>query len=448
MLLGLLLSLLSATFTVGSSKTIEVSGEMPESAHAVFTRTAESGDKKRMTAGNATELCILGFDKCVIKSVTLKMRSNKAQGAGSLRMSIGKQVVWEIADADFANSSWYGAWSTEWVEISKSLGQTVGVGDSITIRIEASKNSLYIQRYTIEYEAAQKEAYSVYLQSGLTEEPLVLKEDSPSAGVVLPMCIDTLEWYFKGWCEHAIEDSTACPTLWAGGTRYYPRSDCQLWALYSDVDKVVQTTDYQSGEYVIAHNVWGHAMYGDVHLPDVENARYRVVGATPVVLADNTGGGKVLVSEVDEEMVYAVQFLSDSTLTIRNVVSDGGVGFKTNQLADQELEWSYKSLPDSSLAVYHIEGDKAYLLTFGYGPNAVYDEIVAYAQSINLATVVKNALWFFPVSEARFTSFPLGKLSAVEQVSIPYSTEQDVRICWGVYEIHVVGGKKYVRLLK
>ncbi len=448
MVIGLLLSLLNATFTVGSSKTIEVSGDMPEGASVVFSRTAGSGDKKRMTAGNATELCLRGFDKSVIKSVTLSMRSNKSAGAGSLKMCIGGKVVWEIPDADFANSSWYGAWSTDWVEISKSLGDTVGAGDSIIIHIEASKNSLYIQRYTIEYEGAKKEAYSVRFISGLSQDPPLLKEDSPSAGVLLPMGRDTLGWYFKGWCEHAVADSMVCPVFWKVGTRYYPRSDCSLWALYTDVDKKVQMGECQSGEYAIAHSVWKHAMYGDVHLPEVTNARYRVVGAVPVEIAGSVDGGRVLVTETDEGMVYDVQFLSDSTLSIRNVVSDCWVGFKKNQLDDKEFSWHYRSLPDSSLAVYHIEGGRAYLLTFGYGPNAVYDEIVAYAQSINMATVVQNALFFFPVSEAHFTSFPLGELSAIGQLVIPYSTEQDVRVRWGMYEIHVVDGKKHVRLLK
>ena len=76
-----------------------------------------------MTSGNSTTLQLTGWDGCILDSVVLSMHSNTAQGAGSLTMHIGERLVWKIADADFAHDTWYGSYTTNWVDITEYRDQ-------------------------------------------------------------------------------------------------------------------------------------------------------------------------------------------------------------------------------------------------------------------------------------------------------------------------------------
>ena len=89
MIIGLLISILSVSFTVTSSSSVEASGVVPEGMEVSYQRSGTTGQKGQMTAGNNTLLQVLGMDNCIIDSVTLNMRSNKSAGAGSLQMCIG-----------------------------------------------------------------------------------------------------------------------------------------------------------------------------------------------------------------------------------------------------------------------------------------------------------------------------------------------------------------------
>ena len=123
MILGLIFSILSVTYTVASSNTVEVNGEEPMSSNAIFTRSSTTGQKGQMTSGNTTTLQLTGWDGCILDSVVLSMHSNTSQGAGSLTMHIGERLVWKIADADFAHDTWYGSYTTNWVDITHHIGK-------------------------------------------------------------------------------------------------------------------------------------------------------------------------------------------------------------------------------------------------------------------------------------------------------------------------------------
>ena len=56
MILGLIFSILSVTYTVASSNSVDVTGEAPISSNVVYSRSGTTGQKGQMTAGNSTTL--------------------------------------------------------------------------------------------------------------------------------------------------------------------------------------------------------------------------------------------------------------------------------------------------------------------------------------------------------------------------------------------------------
>lgn len=433
MILGLLISILSATYTVASSTSVSVSGEVPKGSEVVYSRT-DTGQKDRITGGNTVRLQLHGWDGCIVDSLVLQMHSNKSAGAGSLTVQIGERMVWEIPDTDFANVAWYGSFTTQWVEISRWIGANVQNSDVIEIVIEASKNSLYIGSYTLYYHYPDPVRHTVHMESGLKEN-WTLIEDSIGSGVVLPHGCDTLAWRFVGWSEKELMDSDVCPHVFMSGERYYPKSDCTLWAVYSDGEGMCATRDVVSGNYVLGSGFWQRCMVGGV--------QDGYVVTREVSLREDTAGGYEWLDEVRDEMVYYVDVLTDSTLVIECVKTDERISYQGNELADTEAVWLYKILEDGSLGMYYRDGTHCRMLYVGIYNGS--DDVVAFAMRVEPDRMHNNGVLLFPIKERRFTSWPLGKWDGVEDVICGDEKERVYQ--WGIYELHVKNGKKSLRLL-
>lgn len=447
-LLGVLFSVFTTTFTVASRQAVETDGDVPDGSQAAYSCTASTGQKGQMTAGNATTLRLTGWEGCCIQSVTLNMHSNKSAGAGSMQMRIGSDVVWQIADADFAHTSWNGEFSNSWVDISAPIYRTVTVGEAIEIHIEASKNSLFINSYTITYEIADSQPHTVSFVTGITGRTLPsLTEKEAGAGILLPTLPDSAVWHFAGWSEYEVAEDEESATWQQAGKRYYPKSDCTLWAVYSDSEGLLPVTDYQSGDYIITSRFWSAAMVGDVCLPADYQVRHKVVETRPIDILLNEEGQYLLQSTAKADMLYSVTLLSDSLLTIHNTLTGNPIGFRTSQLETVESQWHYRILEDRSLLVYHEQKGRAFMLTFGYGVGATCDSLVAYVQGFDLSTATADGLWLFAPSEAVFTTWPFGKITALPTVPARNTYDEQV-MPFGIYEIRVHNGKKVLHLRK
>lgn len=447
-LLGILSSVFSATFTVVSSKAVEAEGTVPANSQATYSRTATTGQKGQMTEGNATDLTLSGWGGCRIKSVVLSMHSNKTGGAGSMEMLVGKNKVWSISDADFASAAWNGAFSNSWEDISSPLLDcTVAAGEDIVIHIEASKNSLFINSYTLTYEVLDAEPHTVGFETGLQDYQIPAQTESQAgAGIALPLLPDTAEWKFAGWSETEIAACEESPVVWPAGKYYYPKANCTLWAVYSDAIGMSSITDYQTGDYVVANSFWNAAMTGDVCLAPEIHAKNKVLRTQRVtIVADSTQ--QLLYAPIHAEMLYHVELLNDSLLTIHNTLTGNPIGFKTSQLDKVEFDWHYRILEDRSLLVYHVQKSKAYYLCFGYDVDATCDSLVVYAESFTLSSAKRNGLLLFAPISTCFTTWPFGKQTAVPQVEDKH-TETETTVRFGIYEIRVRNGKKTLYLCK
>ena len=439
MILGLIFSVLTATYTIESSATVALSGTAPVGSEAIYSRSGTTGQKGQMTMGNSTTLLLTGWEGCTIDSVVLSMHSNTSQGAGSLAMHIGDVLSWEIPETDFANVAWNGSFTTSWVDISAVIGRIVQAGESIEVYIEASKNSLYIQSYTFYYTMPDPEAYEVALISGIGVEYPSLIEEFVGSGVILPQGIDTLDWRFLGWSETEVLETDSCPQIWRAGECYFPKRDCRMWAVYSDMEGGVQQRHYMSGDYVIANGFWETSMCGVVS---------GGVVATQDVELLKEDQGYVMLSNTYDDMIYSIVFLEDSLLTIQHLNTGKYIGFSGTKLSTQESKWRYRVLSDSSLCMYYEPSGKCRMLTFGFGVDAASDEVVAYSTSVDLSLMQSDGLLLFPAHVATFTTWPFGRLDSVEDIYDKHR-ENSVGDCimhFGNYTLYIRNGRKYLHI--
>ena len=145
----------NVTYTITSKTEASVSsGAAPTGSSAAYTQTGNTQGK--MQNGENTTLTLTGYDAKTIKAITLSMKSLTKAGAGNLSVTAGVTTIASITgDPKFNSVSWYGAWSTEYVDIPITLSNStyeIGDDENVVITISGTDNSLYIQSYTIEYE--------------------------------------------------------------------------------------------------------------------------------------------------------------------------------------------------------------------------------------------------------------------------------------------------------
>ena len=439
MILGLLISILSVSYTVASTNSVEVSGNAPDGSHAHYERSGTTGKKGQMTSGNSTTLQLDGWDGLVIDSVVLSMCSNSTQGAGSLHMQIGERSVWEIADTDFASANWNGSFSSAWVDIRQNITQKVGYEERVTIRIKASKNSLYINSYTIYYTIPEKEAYEVQFVSGLGEKPAPIKETEVGSGIELPQWRDTLHFQFVGWSEKEVIDQTSCPRLLSAGEMYFPQRNCTLWAVYTEGEMAENSSESKSGEYAIAaeNPYWQRALCSRVEEGIITTRDIRV--------EQTLEGSQRLLTGIESDMVYQIDFKEDSTLTLRHVSSGKSVGYSGSKLAEKASVWQYRILIDGTYCIYYTDNGVHRILCLGNGSDGKHPEVVGYAIRADLSRMEANGLLLFEAKEIKFTSWPFGKFDCVENVWAP-NEEIEYVVRWGNYLLRVKNGKKMLQI--
>ena len=433
MILGLLISILSATYTITSSSSVEESGNIPVGSEATYSRSGTTGRVGQMTAGNSTLLVLDNWGGIEIDSIALEMRSNKTAGAGSLNVSIGEDVVCKIKDADFSDKNWNGDFSDEWCRISRWIGEKVGIGEQIKILIQASKNSLYVNRYTIYYTLPEPEAYTVSFVSGIGLEIPNSTEKSPLSGITLPCIKDTLDWTFIGWSESEVLESDSCPRIWQADEVYYPASHCKLWAVYTNERSQEAISNYVSGEYALVNTFWSRAMVGGIEDGMV---------STRDVELSITETSYALLDKVTDDMVYAVNFLTDSTLTIENIANEEWIGYNEKGLDDSQKVWHYHILGDQSLCIHQPQG----VLFWGFGADAMQEHVVVYNAKVDWTLMQVDGLRLFDIQNMYFTTWPFGKIDGVEDIIIPEFIEENTQyiLHLGSYELHIQNGKKWL----
>ena len=443
MILGLIFSILTATYTLTSTTTVACSGSEPTGSKCFYERSASTGQKGQMTAGNATCLSLQGWDGCRLRGLTLKMHSNQNKGTGSLTVRVGGKVVWQIANKPFSSNEWAGQYSTNWVDVSKTLDIMVGEGEQVEVVISASESSLYINSYEFRYEAPVPKCYKVEFVTGLDSMCGSMVQSNVGEVLILPNWCDTALWSFVGWSETEVLDDSWSGELLEPGSGYVPQKDMVLWAVYSDMGSWCSSEVGVDGGYMIActnaYTKWasggGMAMKGMVLQGGI--------GLYSVDMYESVGAGWCMDGDLQGDAVYWLDFGPDSTLYIRHSASGTPIGYKDGNLCALASEWRYRVLGDGSMGIYCDLSAGVGALYFGsYG-----DSPAAYFQKIHSLDSWKgDGLWLFPAVRAAYTSWPFGKWDAVETVkSVPYSSAEYI-MNMGGYKLYIKDGKKWINL--
>ena len=141
----------TVTYTVSSKTAVSTTGTAPAGSSALYSQTFST--MGQMTGGNSITLTLSGFDGKKVTGASVRMKSNKSKGGGSLSLVSGSSTIASIEDSKFNTSNWYGNWSQEFVPIDLTVTETtVGTGKTIVLTIEATENSLYFESLTLTYE--------------------------------------------------------------------------------------------------------------------------------------------------------------------------------------------------------------------------------------------------------------------------------------------------------
>ena len=144
----------TATYKVTSTSAVSVTGKAPSGSIATYSSTYSTAPQ--LTSGKSMTLTLSGYKGMIVKGLTLSMKSNSKSGAGYLSVKAGKTTLSSIGSSNFNTASWYGSWSTSYVDVKPTLSNdayTIQNDEDLVIVIGATDNSLYCQSFTIEYVA-------------------------------------------------------------------------------------------------------------------------------------------------------------------------------------------------------------------------------------------------------------------------------------------------------
>lgn len=254
--LTILLSVL--TLTVESKSSVVATGDIPPFAEASYTCSYQKGTVRQ---GDEAVLILSDLGGLTINKVEVYIRSNQKAGAGTWTVTIDGQ---KAATKSGTFEQWFGAYDNTNLHALSLLPNSYSGVQEMTIRLEGTANSLYIDRYVISYTPAP--VHSVTLMRG-DEVFLTLTETTGGAGVFLPSMDDYNGWRFIGWTETECGQTTTRPDLIAPNTQCFLMDDAVLWAAYECVlpEDSIYVSELTEGEFLYTNTRVQMALAG---IPD------------------------------------------------------------------------------------------------------------------------------------------------------------------------------------
>ncbi len=414
----------TVSYTITSRTSVRSEGDEPIGSYAAYEQSNTSGKVGQMTAETYTSLTLYGFSGYRIRSVSLKMHSNKTSGAGTLEMYIGDSCVWAIEPDYFESSTWYGEYTNSFVPIQHTFSPAYPVtnNQTIAINIDCLINSLYISSYTIEYDAIPTTPCTVHFATASDTIPDIT-EANVCEGIALPACsnLDSI-WRFLGWTEQPLTTvSTTVPAYYTAGTQYYPAANTTLYALYADKEPVssqylVQDTTCQSGDYIIVDKLCKAIPYGTV-----VNSNYVKAYSIDTIYQNADSLYYIPQSVVRQATVYHIDFFNDSA-TIYNVLESSYISYPLSSaisLTKVKRPWNYTKIKDNMIVFYHeyLNGHhREWRATWGSSSDDI--DSVYFRNQLTYSKLYASILFRAPETDTvppHYTSYPYG--TAVDQVT-------------------------------
>lgn len=169
----------AAIYTIQTKTSVKESGTIIAGSSATYSQTHQT--KGQMTANNSTTLVLKGYTGYFITGITLNMRSNGSAGSGGLSVKVNDTEIASIPKSTpFDSSLWAGQYSTAFQDVSiqmKDQTRKILENEEVSIVIEASVNSLYINSYSIEYSNNTEELPIIVTGITLNKDEVTLKKN-------------------------------------------------------------------------------------------------------------------------------------------------------------------------------------------------------------------------------------------------------------------------------
>ncbi len=404
------------TYYVNSKNTVRTEGNALQGVTPEYSQTTASGQAGQITMGNCAYFSLANMPVTIITDIVLTMHSNASSGSGTLSLKQNGMLVTKIEDSDFSAPQWNGEFSSSNVKIRIPLSERLYIrqGDSLSIDICASQNSLYIVSYYIACHAANTEAYTVRLNIGSQGATTEIKETAPNQGVLLPVPdVEYPDYSFVGWTFAQVFPTDSCPQYIPAGSRLYPVSNTLLYALYSDrkaeESRWLQTTDFVSGDYLLASTYENCIAIGGLN----KNRKINTLTLDPWLFTEDSLR-YMKGSAYPSDAVYHIEFTDDSLAYITNTATNEIIGYSASSslsLTHNADPWNYRVYDDKQICFYHdYLSSTRYLWATGGATLQDIDSITFAAQSYiynGYADLLFNIDDAPKDIHSTYTSFPL-----------------------------------------
>ena len=440
-MLAILLSIV--TFTISSKSLVVESGDVPAGTTAAYNCTYQKGT---LTAGNSATLTLTGWQNVDISKVVLYMKSNKTSGAGSLTMKADDVLVWSIANTGFNSSKWAYGYKTEYVPVTHTFSTPIS-GKVLSLEVKSTENSLYISHYEIEYTRRTPVAHTITCETGIdTIHFPPITESAAGEGVLLPQITWQAEdWYFLGWTTSPVIEETKCTAFVSSGTRFFPKEDMTLYALYTNQlnHRWTAASELRSGRYLITSPGYKSIFQGDAVSGYIPLTAGHVTSATVM----GEPAYVYTMADWEADQVYYLEFSEDSTLTIRNELSGNYLGIRQNKVALASYNWQYRTYSDGTVLLYSSSEQGEYVLQIAETLDKMQWAKLSGTGKATIGGFQTGNLCFFylPDSDtgAKWSSDPR-RMLPVEETHFAEPSQQAYDIPFGNYILRIQNQKKYL----
>lgn len=416
-LLLLILSLMS--WFVTSWNTVLGDGDIPDNIAVSYHNTSHL--KGQVGAGDTATVSFSKLAGMTIERIVVYTKSNKTAGAGEFSVLIngGKTAT---KSGTFAQ--WTGGYDNTAYHAITILSQSIENVETLAVQLVGTTSSLHIDHYEITYSPAQP--HTVTLMNA-NEVYASITELSGGAGFYLPCLEDIEEWTFTGWSETEFWATEEEPQIWLADTKYYPSSDCSIWAVYAydESQETTYVTDLVSGTYIYVHSESQLAMRG-----------------VPV----NGEMASALVSPDDERQYYQIVFSGADTAYITHAKTGTPIGYTSDaKLSDTASPW----------LVYHDGEETLFYTTIKKKNYVLWTEIRdGYDENLHTGLYAANPMTSpmrlqVPAqkSDPVYTCHPECGMG-VDNIMTEgrNDLEKEYIILFGNYQLIIRNGKKYLQL--
>ena len=401
------------TWTVQSKSEVSGEGTWPYDIEVAYSCTYQKGDVRQ---GDTATLTLGNIGGIEVQKVEVWLKSNKNSGAGTMAVRADGQV---LAQRSGTLKEWTGHYDNESYQAVTAWEGNRAIQNELCIQVIGTDNSLHIEKFVVTYDAAP--ARTITLMNG-TDTYATLTETDAGGGIQLPALPDRDEWLFAGWSEAEIWVAHETPAMHLGNQRYYPSSDQTLWAVWQWKETASDTyvAEWESGVYLYALKECNLALCG-----------------TP-------SGGKMNVAAMQpsdpEQWYYIERNAAGDSATIMHVSDGVFIGFSGTKIVEKQSFWSVLRVQDRTV-FYTMYNEKSYVLFLNVGGSDAMKATLVNANLNTTPTLGLVAAQTEPI-ESYYTCHPESPRGCENVRETPH----EVIVPIGVYELHIVDGKKTIRL--